>query len=75
MKTIVLFAVCVNLALGSFFFNFDGSLLSNTSCTTDCCKSLKSRPKMTYTFYQNSGRLHGGSGDYAINTKGYSGQG
>lgn len=30
---------------------------------------------MTYYFYQNTGRFHGGSGEYAINTMGYSGQG
>jgi len=47
----------------------------NTSCTVDCCKSLPSRGPMTYYYYQNTGRLIGGSGDYAINTHGYSGQG
>ena len=29
---------------------------------------------MTYYYYQNTGTLKGGEGDYAINTKGYSGQ-
>ena len=30
---------------------------------------------MVYNFYQNTGRLRGGEGDYRIDTKGYSGQG
>jgi hypothetical protein len=30
---------------------------------------------MVYTYYQRTGRLVGGSGDYRIDTKGYSGQG
>ena len=30
---------------------------------------------MTYTYYQNTGRFIGGSGDYKIDTHGYSGQG
>lgn len=30
---------------------------------------------MTYFYYQNTGRLKGGLGQYAINTLGYSGQG
>jgi len=49
--------------------------LGNTSCTTSCCASLPSRGAMTYHYYQNTGRFHGGSGNYEINTKGYSGQG
>jgi hypothetical protein len=49
--------------------------LANTSCTTSCCASLPSRGAMTYRYYQNTGRFIGGSGAYAINTHGYSGQG
>lgn len=30
---------------------------------------------MTYIFYQKTGRLRGGSGEFAIDTHGYSGQG
>jgi len=30
---------------------------------------------MTYYYYQNTGRLRGGSGEWAINTLAYSGQG
>lgn len=30
---------------------------------------------MTYTYYQKTGRLVGGSGDFKIDTHGYSGQG
>ena len=48
---------------------------ANTTCTQDCCKSLPSRPAQTYTFYQKTGRLRGGSGAYAIDVHGYSGQG
>ena len=58
------------------WFNLDEyPSVGNTSCTTDCCKSLPSRGPMTYYFYQNTGRFHGGSGDYTIDTHGYSGQG
>lgn len=49
--------------------------LGNTSCTEDCCKSLPSRGPMTYYYYQNTGRFKGGSGEWAVNTLGYSGQG
>lgn len=55
--------------------NLIADVQANQSCTEDCCKSLTNRVPMTYTFYQNSGRLVGGQGEYAINTKGYSGQG
>lgn len=66
--------VQVSVALPWFTKN-DAEMLSNTSCTEDCCKSLPSRGPMTYTFYQNTGRFRGGSGEYAINTLAYSGQG
>lgn len=49
--------------------------LGNTSCTESCCATLHTRPAMTYHYYQNTGRFKGGSGDYAINTVCYSGQG
>lgn len=48
---------------------------SNDSCTQNCCASLPSRAKMTYYYYQNTGRFRGGSGEYAIDTLAYSGQG
>lgn len=48
---------------------------ANSTCTKDCCKSLASRAKMTYTFYQDTGRFKGGSGKWAIDTKTYSGTG
>jgi len=57
------------------FLNFKRSDNANTSCTTDCCKSLPSRSPMTYYFYQNTGRFKGGSGNFTIDTKTYSGQG
>ena len=71
-------AFCVLLAFSITqcdLIGFEAALLANTSCTTDCCKSLPSRTHMTYYFYQNTGRFRGGSGDWAINTKTYSGQG
>jgi len=49
--------------------------LGNDSCTTSCCASLPSRGALTYYYYQNTGRFRGGSGSYAIDTHGYSGQG
>ncbi len=79
MKTFTIFlciAVILQLTLAfPLFSKDDEASLGNTSCTTDCCKSLPSRPPMTYTFYQNTGRFRGGSGAYAINTLAYSGQG
>jgi hypothetical protein len=49
--------------------------LGNDSCTKSCCASLPSRGAMTYHYYQNTGRFVGGSGNYAVNTHAYSGQG
>lgn len=57
------------------FIGYDADIVGNTSCTTDCCKSLPSRTPMTYYFYQNTGRFKGGSGEWAVNTMTYSGQG
>ena len=51
------------------------NLLANESCTKSCCASLPSRPAMTYRYYQNTGKFVGGTGEYAINTRCYSGQG
>eukprot|EP00919_Chromeraceae_sp_WS-2016_P017258 GHVR01041192.1.p1 GENE.GHVR01041192.1~~GHVR01041192.1.p1 ORF type:complete len:127 (-),score=4.55 GHVR01041192.1:1232-1612(-) len=48
---------------------------SNASCIEDCCKSLPHRSAMTYHYYQNTGRIIGGEGNYYIDTHGYSGQG
>lgn len=62
-------------ALTSFIDHILGHSVSNTSCTESCCASLKTRPAMTYHYYQNTGRFRGGSGDYAIDTHCYSGQG
>lgn len=58
----------------------DSSALSkfkdtNTSCTSNCCMSLKSRESQTYYFYQDTGRFVGGSPEYRIDTKTYSGTG
>ena len=40
----------------------------------ECCGSLVRRDShYTYTFYQDSGRLAGGAGDYFVNAYGYSG--
>ena len=33
-----------------------------SDCASDCCRTLQSRPPMTYTYYQKSGRFMGGSG-------------
>lgn len=50
-------------------------LSTNSSCREDCCHLQPSRAPTTYYYYQNTGRFYGGSGIYAINTSGYSGQG
>jgi hypothetical protein len=46
-----------------------------SDCTSDCCRTLNDRLPMTYVYYQKSGRLVGGSGEYKIDAFGYSGQG
>ena len=51
------------------------AVAANDTCTQDCCSKLPSRLPMTYTYYQKTGKLVGGSGNYSINTHGYSGQG
>jgi hypothetical protein len=48
---------------------------TNSSCREDCCSLLSNRKPMTYYFYQNTGRFKGGEGEWAIDTKTYSGQG
>lgn len=57
------------------FIGYQEIVQANTSCTTDCCKSLPTRPPETYHFFQNTGRFLGGSGNYKINTKTYAGTG
>ena len=42
-------------------------------CLTACCQTLKSRAAQSYTYYQNTGHFIGGSGEWKINTHGYSG--
>ena len=71
----LVFILCLAIAFPSL--QEEATAVSNTSCTQDCCKvkANSSRSHMTYFFYQNTGRLRGGSGSYAINTKGYSGNG
>lgn len=49
---------------------FEGS-----RCDTDCCRTLSDRMPMSYTYYQKTGRFVGGSGEYKIDTKAYSGKG
>ena len=58
-----------------WFFKNNQKALQNDSCTQSCCASLPARPMQRYTFYQNTGRFVGGSGEWAINTHAYSGQG
>lgn len=48
---------------------------ANDTCTKNCCGNLPSRLPMTFTYYQKTGKLVGGSGNYVVNTHGYSGQG
>ena len=44
-------------------------------CLTACCKTLAHRPAQTYTYYQNTGHFIGGTGEWHIDTHGYSGAG
>ena len=45
------------------------------TCLLDCCQSLTpSRPSQNYTYYQSTGHFLGGTGDWHIDTYGYSGQ-
>lgn len=57
----ILLLIATNLVYCDFI-GYDADIVSNTSCTTDCCKTLQSRSPMTYYFYQNTGRFIGGSG-------------
>lgn len=50
------------------------ALMQKSHCDFDCCRSLNDRPPMTYTYYQKTGRFVGGTGDFHIDTLGYSGQ-
>ena len=50
-------------------------IIEKSDCSTDCCRTLSDRLPMTYTYYQKSGKFVGGSGDFKIDTHGYSGQG
>jgi hypothetical protein len=43
-------------------------------CDDDCCRSLSDRLPMSFTYYQRTGRLVGGTGEFHIDTHGYSGQ-
>ena len=57
---------------------FEDHLLEQSphvQCLTQCCETLKSRTAQHYTYYQNTGHFVGGSGNWAINTHAYSGQG
>ncbi len=38
-----------------------------------CCSTLSERPSMNFTFYLNTGHFVGGSGQWAVDTYGYSG--
>lgn len=58
-----------------FFCGIGTVCCENSTCTSDCCKSLPKRSAMTYTFYQDTGRFKGGLGQWAIDTKAYSGAG
>ena len=53
----------------------DESEAVGSDCNSDCCRTLTDRPPMTYVYYQKTGKFVGGTGEYAINTMGYSGQG
>ena len=44
-------------------------------CLTECCQSLSNRPAQNYTFYQSTGHFIGGTGEWHIDTFGYSGKG
>lgn len=66
MKSLI---YCLLLALLSI------KIVSKSNCEIDCCRSVPDRAPMTYKFYQNTGRLIGGSGESYIDTKGYSGRG
>jgi hypothetical protein len=40
-----------------------------------CCELLPKRSPLSYTYYQSTGKFVGGSGQWKIDTKGYSGNG
>lgn len=67
-------AVITILILTNSFEVSEGEIVTS-DCTTDCCRTLPDRHPMTYVYYQKTGKFVGGSGDYKIDTLGYSGQG
>ena len=48
-------------------------LETNDDECTVCCSKLTLRPQQNYTYYQDTGKFVGGSGEWAIDTHGYSG--
>jgi hypothetical protein len=57
------------------FILSEGLSSSKSNACPTCCKTLEPRAAQNYIFHQKTGVFTGGSGKWAISTKGYSGNG
>jgi len=72
MKSLItFFALTLSLSLAQNPFLAD-EIKQQSECGV-CCSTLSARPSMNFTFYLNTGRFVGGSGEWTIETYGYSG--
>lgn len=68
MRVAILLAILMAIAVQ------DEEVAVQSRCDEDCCRTLSDRLPMSFTYYQRTGRLVGGSGEFRIDTHGYSGQ-
>ena len=67
-------AIFISSVLSSSSSEFlEMSPANKGACLTECCQTLHARPAQTYTYYQNTGHFIGGTGEWHIDTHGYSG--
>ena len=69
----LLLVICLLTASNTWSISQFLGLETNDDECTVCCSKLSSRPQQNYTYYQDTGRFVGGSGEWAIDTHGYSG--
>ena len=75
MKNQTLVFVVLSVLIASVWCQtpFDDEIELASNDWQTCCSTLKSRPQQKYTYYQNTGRMVGGSGEWKVDTHGYSG--
>ena len=77
ISSLAIATLCVTISADEGFTLPEEFLLHKapTACLTQCCETLSSRAAQTYTYYQNTGHFIGGTGEWHIDTRGYSGSG